>query len=67
MIESPCVKICTLDARKALFLGCGRTLDEIARWAAMSGPERKRVMGELQTRLVAYDAASLAATSGVMP
>ena len=25
MIESPCVKICTLDARSGLCLGCGRT------------------------------------------
>ena len=24
MIESPCVKICTLDARSGLCLGCGR-------------------------------------------
>ncbi|MFI4961462.1 MAG: DUF1289 domain-containing protein, partial [Hyphomicrobiales bacterium] len=26
MIESPCVKICTLDARFGLCLGCGRTI-----------------------------------------
>jgi predicted Fe-S protein YdhL (DUF1289 family) len=53
MIESPCVKICTLDARSGLCLGCGRTIDEIARWAAMSTPERARVMGELPARLAA--------------
>ena len=47
MIESPCVKICTLDARSGLCLGCGRTIDEIARWTAMSAAERARVMGEL--------------------
>ena len=47
MIESPCVKICTLDARSGLCLGCGRTIDEIARWSAMSAAERARVMAEL--------------------
>ena len=47
MIETPCVKICTLDARSGLCLGCGRTTDEIARWTAMSDAERARVMGEL--------------------
>ena len=51
MIESPCVKICTLDARSGLCLGCGRTLDEIARWTAMSADERVRIIGELPARL----------------
>lgn len=51
MIETPCVKICTLDARNVLCLGCGRTIDEIARWATMSASERSRVMSELPDRL----------------
>jgi uncharacterized protein len=53
MIESPCVKICTLDARSGLCLGCGRTIDEIARWTAMTAAERNRVMSELPWRLAA--------------
>jgi uncharacterized protein len=53
MIESPCVKICTLDARSGLCLGCGRTIDEIARWSAMGAAERSRVMSELPWRLAA--------------
>ncbi|HMF26361.1 MAG TPA: DUF1289 domain-containing protein [Pseudolabrys sp.] len=64
MIESPCVKICTLDARKGLCLGCGRTLDEIARWATMTVPERTQIMSELRARLMVSDAASPAAPSG---
>ena len=59
MIETPCVKICTLDARGGLCLGCGRTVDEIARWSAMSAAERARVMAELPARL-AKQAATLA-------
>jgi hypothetical protein len=51
MIESPCIKVCTLDARSGLCLGCGRTVDEIARWTAMSGAERARIMRELRGRL----------------
>ncbi len=50
MIESPCIKVCTLDARSGLCLGCGRTIDEIARWAAMDGAERARIMAELPAR-----------------
>jgi predicted Fe-S protein YdhL (DUF1289 family) len=53
MIESPCIKICTLDARSGLCLGCGRTIDEIARWTAMSAAERARVMRELLARRAA--------------
>ena len=55
MIESPCVKTCTLDARNGLCLGCGRTIDEIARWTAMSDIERRQVMDELSGRLAAYE------------
>ena len=62
MIESPCVNICTLDARSGLCLGCGRTVEEIARWAAMSAPERKRIMGELSARLAAGTADPIATT-----
>ena len=50
MIESPCVKVCTLDARSGLCLGCGRTVDEIAHWSAMSAAERARVMRKLPAR-----------------
>jgi predicted Fe-S protein YdhL (DUF1289 family) len=53
MIESPCVTICTLDARSGMCLGCGRSIDEIARWAAMTAAERARVMSELPARMAA--------------
>jgi len=46
MIDTPCVKICTLDVRLGLCLGCGRTIDEITRWATMSVSERTQVMRE---------------------
>jgi predicted Fe-S protein YdhL (DUF1289 family) len=51
MIESPCVNICTLDARSGICLGCGRPIDEIAQWAAMAASERARIMLELPARL----------------
>ena len=53
MIESPCVNICTLDARSGLCLGCGRTVDEIARWSAMTPAQRTQVMSELPDRVAA--------------
>jgi predicted Fe-S protein YdhL (DUF1289 family) len=64
MIESPCVKICTLDARSGLCLGCGRTIDEIARWTVMSAAERIRVIGELPSRLATGRRAETASATG---
>jgi hypothetical protein len=58
-MQTPCVKVCTLDARSGLCLGCGRTLDQIARWASMSEAERTRIMAELAQR-AARDAVATA-------
>jgi predicted Fe-S protein YdhL (DUF1289 family) len=55
-IDSPCIKLCTLDPVSGLCLGCGRTLDEIARWSTFSNEERRRVMEELAARLHALEA-----------
>jgi uncharacterized protein len=60
-METPCVKICTLDARSGLCLGCGRTIEEIARWSGMSDTERSHVIAELPARL-AERAGTVAAT-----
>jgi len=50
-IQTPCTKICTIDLACALCIGCGRTLDEIARWSTLTDDERTRVMAELSQRL----------------
>lgn len=52
-IASPCTKVCTIDPRSQLCRGCGRTLDEIARWTSLGEGERQRIMAELPGRLVA--------------
>ena len=46
---SPCVLICTLDDEK-ICLGCGRTLQQISRWALMSGDEQWAVVDDLAAR-----------------
>lgn len=50
-MQSPCVKICTYQPGAGLCLGCGRTLEEIAGWTAMSDAERRRIMEALPGRL----------------
>jgi len=39
-----------MDPRRDVCLGCGRTLDEIARWASMPDDERDTIMAALPTR-----------------
>jgi predicted Fe-S protein YdhL (DUF1289 family) len=49
-METPCISVCAFDEAAGVCLGCGRTLAEIAGWAAMSSAERCRIMGELVSR-----------------
>jgi predicted Fe-S protein YdhL (DUF1289 family) len=51
MIQSPCVKICVIDPSSGLCSGCGRTLDEIARWGSMGDSERADIMRALPERM----------------
>ncbi len=51
-ISSPCTKVCKMDERTGLCLGCGRTLAEIGAWGTMSEDERRRVMAGLSQRRV---------------
>lgn len=52
-LETPCLKVCVLEPGSKLCRGCGRTIAEIAGWAAMSGSERRRVMALLPDRIAA--------------
>jgi predicted Fe-S protein YdhL (DUF1289 family) len=49
-IATPCIKVCVVDGDSGLCLGCFRSLEEIAGWAALSDEERTRVMAELPAR-----------------
>jgi len=50
-IRTPCVKVCVVDGQTWLCLGCGRTLNEIARWARFSEIERDGVIDLLPARM----------------
>jgi len=50
VIASPCSKVCVLNPDFNLCRGCYRTLEEIARWAAMSELERAAVIQLLPLR-----------------
>jgi predicted Fe-S protein YdhL (DUF1289 family) len=40
-----------IDTASGLCQGCGRTLDEIAGWAAMDGSARERICAALDERM----------------
>jgi len=59
-IETPCTKICVVDPRSGLCVGCGRSLDEIGRWTVLTDDERRRIMAQLSRRLAGLREAAAA-------
>jgi predicted Fe-S protein YdhL (DUF1289 family) len=53
---TPCIDVCSLHPVAGLCIGCGRTVDEIARWAGMTDGERSAVMALLPQRRAAMSA-----------
>jgi predicted Fe-S protein YdhL (DUF1289 family) len=49
-VNSPCTKVCVMDADDRYCLGCRRTLNEIARWGEMSDTEQATVLAQLPAR-----------------
>ena len=50
-IETPCIRVCEMDAAAGICVGCGRTLDEIARWGSMSRADQRAIMASLAERM----------------
>ena len=48
--ESPCTSLCVLDPGTSWCKGCGRTLDEIANWSAMTAAEKWSVLRAIKAR-----------------
>lgn len=48
MVPSPCIKVCKLNDEQTC-IGCGRTIDEIARWSRMTDREQIRVWARLRS------------------
>ena len=46
MTDSPCIGVCRPEA--FVCVGCGRTLDEIARWSRMDEDERAAVVARVR-------------------
>ena len=49
-IQSPCTRVCTINPGTGLCAGCGRTIEEIARWSQMTDDERRCIMSSLPGR-----------------
>ena len=48
--QSPCINICVMHPHEGICVGCYRTLDEIAGWAAMPAERRRQIIDELPAR-----------------
>jgi predicted Fe-S protein YdhL (DUF1289 family) len=47
-VPSPCTAVCRIDLDSQRCAGCGRTLDQIARWSVMSDDEKRAVWATLR-------------------
>jgi uncharacterized protein len=61
--STPCQSICQIDHLSGLCIGCGRSAQEIAAWAALSEPERLAIMARLPTRFADMPALAAARTA----
>lgn len=53
-IKTPCVKVCFVDPKEGLCVGCFRTMEELGRWTHYSDTERDEVLSALPQRREAY-------------
>ncbi|MEK7230432.1 MAG: DUF1289 domain-containing protein [Pseudomonadota bacterium] len=58
-LDSPCIKICVVDAEHGLCRGCHRTLAEISCWVNYSRAERLAVLEKVARRKAAAAAGEL--------
>ena len=54
-VPSPCVSVCRMNARTGFCEGCFRTIEEIARWTALSDAERRAVWRAIAVRRADFD------------
>jgi len=54
VIKSPCIRVCAVDGRHGLCMGCGRSLKEIASWSRISADEREAIMQALPARMTLF-------------
>ena len=53
-MKSPCVNVCVLDPSRGVCKGCGRTLEDIARWSSLSDAERDDIMEKLAASSIGW-------------
>ena len=53
-ITTPCVKVCFVDPKAGVCLGCFRTMEELGCWTRYSDAERDAIMQALPERETAY-------------
>jgi len=52
-IDSPCTRVCEVDAESGLCRGCHRTMAEISRWMNYSRVEKLAVLEKVAQRTAA--------------
>lgn len=53
-VWSPCKKVCFVDPKAGLCVGCFRSLEELGQWTAYTDGQRKAIKAELPGREANY-------------
>jgi predicted Fe-S protein YdhL (DUF1289 family) len=56
-IKTPCNKVCFVDPKAGLCVGCFRSMEELGQWTRYSDAERAAIMTALPERETLYQAA----------
>jgi predicted Fe-S protein YdhL (DUF1289 family) len=48
--QSPCIRLCQLDASGSVCVGCYRTTEEIMRWTSLDEDRRRAVIESARSR-----------------
>lgn len=49
-VASPCIDVCRMDPATGWCVGCLRTIDEIAGWAALADDAKREVLARVAER-----------------
>lgn len=50
--KSPCIKVCKMNPKSGLCIGCYRNLDEISKWSQLSYYDKQKVYQAIRERKI---------------
>jgi predicted Fe-S protein YdhL (DUF1289 family) len=62
-IKTPCNKVCIVDPKAGLCVGCFRSMEELGQWSRYDDAERDAILSSLPEREALYRSRRIATTA----